>query len=128
MLRKNVGNIYNKIWIVIIWGYEGDIADSFLCFFMLNMYCFHNKEDKNKCPFVQVSHLKKQIALHLITPHQMLLFYFGYDGLIKKYMLSSKVSIKNQLVVCLWQIVGCFPTVKVGSFSTFSAATIQVFK
>lgn len=69
--------------------------------------------------FYSIEPSLKKFILYLITPNQMLLFYFDNDGLIKIYPLSTKLNIKRQLVVIFVTDCGMFPTVKVGCFSTF---------
>lgn len=58
MLRK-ILEIYTTKYELII-HCDGNRADSFL-FFILNMYWFYNKEEKNKCPFLQVHDLTKKV-------------------------------------------------------------------
>ena len=50
--------IYTTKYEQWLFNYDGNIADSFSFFLILNMFC--NKEKKHKCSFVQVSDLEKK--------------------------------------------------------------------
>lgn len=110
--------IYTTKYEQWLFHYDGNIVE-FLKVFFLYLTCivFIRKRRINVLLFDWA--ILKQFILYLITPNQMLLFYFDNDDLIKINPLSTKLSIKSQLVAFLWQIVGCFPLWKWDVFPFF---------